>query len=139
MSASWQVIGGVICCVLIFAGIRHEARRARACDLHGHQTPNRTPAAPVLTPAEQAAIAVLATRYAHADPRAGRALADYLRKRAPGISDTDLMRCVLALTVAARWFNRQHANAGDALAAYLHACAGAALELSELERQDIPR
>lgn len=107
-----------------------------------HATPRvQTPAGPedTLTPAELVALASLATRYAHSDPRAGRCLADYLRTKAPGVSDADLMRCVVALASVARWFNREHLTATDALAGYLHALGGAALDFTQWHREDVPR
>lgn len=92
-----------------------------------------------LTPAEHAMLASLALRYACADPAAGRQLADYLRTKCPGVSDADLMRAVIALGHAARYFNRRELTATDALAAYLHAMSGAALDLTDLHRSEMPR
>lgn len=100
---------------------------------------HRDPPRPRLTPIEQSHLALLAARYACSDPAAGRTLADYLRTRCPGITDTDLMRCVIALGHAARYFHRHDATDTDAFARLLHAMAGAALDLTALDRDETPR
>jgi hypothetical protein len=101
--------------------------------------PYRDPPPPPLTDYELAHLASLATRYSCGDNAAGRQLADYLRSRLPGVGDLTVMRCVVLLSGVARTFARTELTAADAVAAYLHAMSGAALELSSLERQDIPR
>lgn len=97
------------------------------------------PDTPALTAREQAFLASLAVRMADSDPRFARQLADHLRVRCPGVSDIDIMRCVVALGHVAKYFRRRELSDGDALAAYLHAMSGAVLELTELERSEIPR
>lgn len=97
----------------------------------------RAPSAPRLTPVERSHLAALASR--RRDPKAGRQLADYLRTRCPAVPDADLMRCVLALACAARHFGRRELTATDALAGYLRAMESAALDLTALDRDEIPR
>lgn len=125
--------------IYLTAGLAIRWERARTVIAQPQPGPARPPPPSPLTPAEQAALAALATRHAHGNPRAGRMLADYLREKSPGISDLDLMRCVVALGHAARYFQRHAATGTDAFAELLHAMAGAALDLTELERNEIPR
>jgi hypothetical protein len=96
-------------------------------------------ACPVLTEAETAMLARLALRYAHGDPAAGRRLADYLRGKLPEVPDAQIARMLLALIGVARFYTRTQMTAGDAVAAYLHAMGSAALDLTVLERDEIPR
>jgi hypothetical protein len=95
--------------------------------------------APSLDTAEHAALASLAVRYAHGDPAPGRQLANYLRLKLPGVSDVEIMRAVRALSGVARHYLRVSDSEAGALAAYLYALGSAALELTEIERDEIPR
>lgn len=100
--------------------------------------PDRQPPPPRLTPAEQAHLAALARHYAHGDPKAGIELADHLRRWCPGVTDIAIMRCTFALTSAARTFTRKEPTAAGAMAGLIAAAETAALELAELERNEIP-
>lgn len=132
-----MLAAGLACWALAVACVRTGERRAARRT--GPRSPRREPPPPVLTPGEEAMLAALAARYGHGDTRAGRRLADHLRRRCPGVPDADLMRCVIALGTAARWFTRHELTAADAMAAYITAMDTAALDLTELERNEIPR
>jgi hypothetical protein len=141
MSASAMIVAAAVAYLTGYFAIRWERARATPARTAANTCspgPSRTPPPPLLSPAEQAMLACLATRYAHADPGAGRQLSDYLRTRCPGISDVEIMRCVVALSHVARYFHR-HCDGTDAFASLLHAMAGAALDLSALERSEAPR
>lgn len=97
--------------------------------------PARPPQTATLETGEQAALAAFAVRYAHGDNAAGVRLADYMRIKHPGVSDTEIARMLIGLHHVGRSFGRTQA---DPLAAYLHAMGSAALHLTELERSDIP-
>ncbi len=111
---------------------REHARRAEPAS-----KPWTEPRQPtVLETGEQAALAHFAVRYASGDRQAGVKLADYMRIKHPGVSDTEIARMLIGLHHVGRSFGRtQH----DGLAAYLQAMGSAALHLTELERQDAPR
>jgi hypothetical protein len=103
------------------------------------RTAHREPPHPHLTGEEQQVLTILALRMGAADPKAGRILADWLRTKCPNVPDVDLMRAVIALAQAARYFHRNEPTATDALDAYLRAMSSAALDLTALERSEQTR
>lgn len=105
----------------------------------GQQAAHREPPQPSLTQEEQRILTILALRLGAADPKAGRVLADWLRSKCPNVPDVDLMRAVISLAQAARYFHRNEPTAADALAAFLHAMSSAALDLAALERSEQTR
>lgn len=142
-AALWEMAGGAVMWSLIGAGLwidrRLTARKARLT-AEPKQKPWTEPATPApsaaLETGEQAALAAFAVRYAHGDNAAGVRLADYMRIKHPGVSDTEIARMLIGLHHVGRSFGRTQA---DPLAAYLHAMGSAALHLTELERTDIPQ
>lgn len=136
-----MLAAAALACAIGWAADRIDRIRVRRAPAPEPAAPaaHRDPPRPQLTPIEQSHLAALAIRHAHADPKAGRQLADYLRTRCPGITDTDLMRCVIALATAARYFHRHASDGTDAFARLLHAMTGAALDLTALDRDEIPR
>jgi hypothetical protein len=137
--------------LLILAALIAVAVTALIWDHHAHPAPpaapkrpgpqaaHREPPQPSLTPEEQQILTILALRMGAADPKAGRILADWLRTKCPNVPDVDLMRAVIALAQAARYFHRNEPTSTDALAAYLHAMSSAALDLTALERSEQTR
>ncbi len=100
------------------------------------QKPWTEPGQPtVLETGEQAALAAFAVRYAHGDAKAGVKLADYMRIKHPGLADVEIARMLIALHHVGRSFARTQP---DAFAAYLEAIGSAALQLTSLERTEIP-
>jgi hypothetical protein len=129
-----MIVAVAVAYLIGYFAIRWERARATA-----RAAANTCSPGPRLQIAEQAALASMALRYAHGDPKPGRDLANYLRTRLPDLPDTEIARCVLALSNVARHYLRVSDGEAAALAAYLYAMGSAALELTELERDEIPR
>lgn len=125
-------------CICLIAAVILTAGRC-ACQHQPQPTAHREPPPPQLTAAEQAHLARLARTCDRGSTIAGKELADHLRRWCPGVPDTHIMRCVLALTSAARTFAREELTATDAMAALIAACEVAAVDLAQFQRDEIPR
>lgn len=99
--------------------------------------PSRPAPEPVLTPAELAYLAELAARYGD-DPKAGWAIADFLRRKVPDMPDVVALRYSVAYLHVARVFRRNGPTGADAFDRYIHQIGGAVLDLSRMERQEAP-
>ncbi len=102
-------------------------------------TPSSPPPGPALTPWERGVLATLATTPMPAQgARNGRELADAARQILDGLDDVQIGRAVLQAYWWAATFHRAMPP-GVAMTATLDALGAAALDLTTLDRTEIPR